>query len=239
MQATNGYHREIPDGVETFKPASESPPASALRVIRVYRVEGNDPVFVRMLSPSYQGIFTHYYQKRSHYCAGDACRVANHQSDRTWKGYAAAEILLAAKTPVWLPICLEITEYLELDLRGVYERGQLWELYRSDLGKSKKSPVTGKLHGDAPPANLRKPFDVVPCLRALYHRDNVDMKHPSPLPPRVYAEEVAGELPEVLRPKPRDMAPPDQSMAEEFRKRQSAFASGKTSPSDTKKAKGY
>lgn len=242
MVTINGTHVASPPET-SIPPAPPDPPqATQFRAVRVYRVESFDPVFVRMLSADYKGLFTHYYQKRSHYCCGDGCRVANHAADRTWKGYVPAEILVPGKRAMWMPICLEITENLELDLRGVFERGQLWELYKLDGGKGKKSPVTGKLHADPPPATLRRPFDVLPCLRALYHRDVIDLRHPSPLPPRVFADEVEGELPEVLRPKPANRAAvmddPAYSFAEEHKQRFKAYAQNKQSPSDRKREQG-
>lgn len=210
--------------------------------IRVYRydVKENRPRFVRMLSPDYKGIFTHYYQKRSLYCIGEGCRVQNHNIDRTWKGYVAAELLDLGEKGIWFPIALEITENLELDLRGVYQRGQLWEIYAQDLGKPRKNPpITAKLHADAAPDNLRKPFDIVPCLRALYHRDVVDLKHPSPLPARVYVEETESPLPEVLQREKSERADPSFSFAEEAARRAKAAAQEKKSPAEKKKERGY
>jgi hypothetical protein len=207
--------------------------------VRVHRIEGTAGQFVRMLSPDYKGIFTHFYQKRSHYCSGETCRIATHASDRTWKGYVAAELLLRAPKPVWVPICLEITEYLELDLRGIYQRGQLWELYKMDDGKGKKAAITGRLHADQPPADLRKPFDIVPCLRALYHRDVVDLKHASPLPPRVFMEEVDAELPEVLRQPAGGEKIDTRSTAEAFADYQRQKAQQAKSPTEERKKKGY
>ncbi len=215
-----------------------APGGAALHRVECYRVETTEPVFVRMLSPDYKGLFTHYYRGRSQYCAGEACRVANHGQDRVWKGYVAAERLLVAKKPVWIPICLEITEYLELDLRGVFARGQLWELWKLDNGAGKKAPVTGKLHPDEPPPDLRRPFDIVPCLKALYHRDEIRLVHGSPLPDRVHVEELPAELPLSLRPK--EKAPIADWDLEEAKKRLAkAAAEGRKSPTDEKAKRPY
>ena len=119
----------------TYHPETETPLTERFNfhAVRVHRIDGNTSQFVRMLSTDYKGLFTHYYQKRSHYCVGETCRIPTHASDRVWKGYVPAELLLQGKRPVWVPICLEISENLELDFRGVYERGQLWELFKTDL----------------------------------------------------------------------------------------------------------
>lgn len=217
-----------------------TPPNAKYHAIRVYRVETKEPRFVRMLSPAYSGIFTHYHQKRSCYCIGEGCRVPTHAIDRTWKGYAAAEMLAQLFPSVWIPVCLEITEHLELDFRGVYQRGQIWELYQEDTGKPRKNlPITGKLHPDAPPDNLRKPFDFVPCLRALYHRDDIDLRHASPLPARVYVEEVTGNLPLVLTRDKVESLPDNFSFAEDSARRQKEAAESKKSPAERKKERGY
>ena len=44
---------------------------------------------------------------------------------KSGKGYAHAEIYSRA-IKAWNPVVLEITEHLELDLRGQYARGQVW-----------------------------------------------------------------------------------------------------------------
>ena len=220
-------------------PAQAEGKKANYHAIRVHRIETTAGQFIRMLSPDYKGIFTHFYQKRSHYCTGETCRIATHASDRTWKGYAAAELLIRAPKPVWVPICLEITEYLELDFRGIYQRGQLWELYKQDDGKGKKAAITGRLHPDPAPESLRKPFDIIPCLRALYHRDVVELKHASPLPPRVYLEEVEGELPAVLRQPAQGEEIDKRTTAEAFADYQRQKAQQQRSPTEERKKKGY
>jgi len=223
---------------KTAEPQGERRPANH-HAVRVHRIETPGGQFVRMLSPDYKGLFTHYMKGRSHYCVGESCRIPTHATDRTWKGYVAAELLLRAPKPVWVPICLEITEYLELDFRDIYARGQLWELYKQDDGKGKKAAVTGRLHPDPAPAELRKPFDIIPCLRSIYHRDVIDLKHPSPLPARVYLPEVEGNLPEVLcQPDPASQASPltFKQMQEELQRKK---AEQNPSPTLDKKKKGY
>lgn len=220
-------------------PAASPVMKPSFHAIRVHRIDTTGGQFVRMLAPDYKGLFTHFHQKRSHYCIGEGCRIPTHSSDRTWKGYVPAELLLRLGKPVWVPICLEITEYLELDFRDVYERGQLWELYKVDEGRGKHNPVTGRLHQDAPPPNLRAPFDILPCLRALYHRDAIDLRHPSPLPPRVYLPEVEGELPEVLRTPEQAEEGNRETFGEMRARRAREQAASKKSPAQEKKERGY
>lgn len=213
--------------------ATGSQPTPGGRRIEVFRPDGPEPVFVRMLAPDYKGIFTHYYQKRSVYCEGDDCKIPTHKNDRVWKGYTPAERLeIRNGKGFWVPCCLEITENLELDFRFGFARGQLWELWRDASKKGKKLPVTGKLHADPPPSNLRAPFDILPCLRALYHRDRVNLVHGSPLPDRVFIEETEAELPQALQPaSPQDFQKPEGFESYEA-ERQRRLAMQKKSPSE-------
>lgn len=232
MSTMNGFHTPEVEGHTIQNPKA------LLHKIEVFRVETFEPVFVRMLSPDFKGIFTHYHRGRSEYCIGEGCRIPTHGVQRVWKGYVAAErLLMMGKKSVYVPCCFELTENLELDMRFIYQRGQLWEIFKSDSTKGKKSPVAGKLHRDEPPGDLRKPFDILPCLRALYHRDEIKLCFSSPLPARVYIEETPAELPEVLRTTEKEMF--TGSTVEEAKRRQKAAAEQKKSPSDGAKDRPY
>lgn len=219
----NGHKAEQP---------SIAPPAT--HQITLYRVQGAEAIFIKTLTEDYRGLFTHYKRPESLVCTGENCRHALHGIKRVWKGYVPILINIP-KTPRWVPYCFEITEHLELDLRGVWARGQTWEIYRDVDKKSKNGPVHGKLHADATPENLPAPFNIVPCLRAVYHTDVIDLCHKSPLPPRVYIEAVEMPAPEVTKPNKVQELPDDYSFTEEFQRRQKQAAQTRTSPSERKR----
>lgn len=209
-----------------------APPPS--HQVMLYRVQGPEAIFIKTLTEDYRGVFTHYKRPESLVCTGDQCRHPLHGIKRVWKGYVPV-LINVPKTPRWVPFCFEITEHLELDLRGVWARGQTWEIYRDTDKKSKNGPIHGKLHLDEPPPNLPAPFNIVPCLRAVYHTDVIDLCHKSPLPPRVYIEAMEMPVPEATRPKKFDPLPDDYSFTEEFKARQQKAAQSRPAPSDRKR----
>lgn len=191
----------------------------AVYQIRVFRVEEGDAVIARFLSYSHLGIMTHYVRKRSLYCPGDAeCCPANHRLDKFWKTYAAVELWNDARK-VWFPTVLEVTEHLELDLRDICKRGQLWELWRHK-GGSKSSPVEAKLLEERDPETMPRAFDFMPVLQHLYHVSRIQLSVKNPLPPRVVVAESIGDGPAILsQPEKVDNGPRFNSFAEEARRR--------------------
>jgi hypothetical protein len=163
------------------KPRPESYP------LRVFRVKEGCTWTVLCLSERIGGCFVHWLRGRSFYCDPRGCPPAKHNSDRQWKGYAAAH-LWDAPAALWLPIVLEVTESLELDLRGLYARGQLWEVSRPEQSDRRKTPVAGRLIGTRTPRETPAAFDVKDVLRHLYHTDVIDLTAKNPLPSRVIVE---------------------------------------------------
>ena len=175
-------------------------PPKKMVIVRVFRIEPGTTAFLRMLSPEYGGIFTHFHRGRSQYCTGQGCVSPAHKIDRVWKGYVASQVWEAAGKK-WFPVCLEITESLELTFRGIYARGQVWELWRHQGPKGKSLPVEGKLCEERDQASTPPPFSLMPCLRSLFHVDHLDMSELNPLPPRVVVEESRDAGPAALQPK--------------------------------------
>lgn len=198
--------------------------------LRVFRIEPGMNVLARMLSESYGGCFTHFLKGRSALCHGRDCELRSCILHRTWKGYCAIEVWHDLDN-CWMPWCLEITERLELDLRGLYARGQTWELYRDMQHSAKKTPVNGKLMETCDADTLPPAFDIVPCLRSIYHVNHVDLSIPSPLPMQVIVSASAGEPPAIvkeIRAKKKAQADaPPYSFVEEMNRR-------KKSPSEKK-----
>lgn len=209
-------HQEAPIAVE-------KPPSPILRALRVWRVEPGATVFVRMLGENYGGIFTHYFRGRSQCCRGEDCPAAVHNVDKIWKGYVAAELWVpkvgTKKGGVWSPICLEITEHLELDFRFVYQRGQTWELSRPAVKKGESSPITGVLAETRDPTTLPKAFDVYATLRAFYHVEGITLAMKNPLPARTLVTDSEDDGPELLRRPERVKIPDDFSFAEDHKRR--------------------
>ena len=227
---TNGHV----NGHQETAPPIKAPQAVA---IRVFRIEKGTSQRVRMLSPSYGGVFTHYHRGRSQYCTGRDCPSPVHKVDRVWKGYVSAQVWNDASRN-WFPVCLEITESLELTFRGVYARGQVWELWREQGPRGKELPVSGKLEEERDEHTTPKPFDIVPCLRALFHIDSIDLSSLNPLPPRVIVDVCNDDGPEALKPKMSDNlgVPYEGSAKEEFDRRAKERAKTAKSPSDHKPA---
>lgn len=182
------------NGAPTSNGQPESKPAG--RVLRVFRVEPGTTCIARTLSDQYGGLFTHYVRGRSHLCIGEDCQPLIHKTDRYWKGYAAVEIWEQARR-VWTPWCLEITEHLELDLRGLFRRGQVWEFWRDGQTGKKATACQAKLLEERDPEKFPKAFDFVPVLKHLYHVPAINLQAKNPLPPRVIVEESEGDGPAI------------------------------------------
>jgi hypothetical protein len=201
-------------------------------VLRIFRVEEGTTVHARVLSEGYRGIFTHYARGRSVYCQGDKCEATLHKLDRVWKGYAAVELWNVA-TKKWNPVVLEISEALELDLRGFWKRGQVWEFYRDLPTKKKSMPIMGKLLEERDPLAMPPEFDFKPVLLHLYHVQSIRLDCLNPMPPRVMVTESDGAGPTILDPiRDAQTAAVDPEKEAEFRKR---FNLDRKSPTERKK----
>lgn len=183
---TNGKH-----------PASEYDATKPVYALRVFRVEPGMQICVRLLASEIRGVMTHYHRGRSQVCLGDDCPPAMHRDKQFWKGYIASE-WYDKKLKLWFPTVLEVTECLELDMRGIIERGQVWELFRHAEAK-KGEPVRGALHETLDASRLREPFDILPVLRTLFHcLGAFPMPVKNPLPPRVLIQPASDDPPRVI-----------------------------------------
>jgi hypothetical protein len=169
-------------------------------VLRVERVHDGQTMIVRTLSDTYGGLLTHgSFVKgkwQSTYCDPGSCCVGRVRDKRFWYGYAACQ-WWKEDCRKWFPIVLEITEALELDLRDVYKRGQIWELFRPAKQKNKQLPTTGRLVRQDEPETLPAGFDVRAALYSVYHVFNIPLDVPNPHPKRVLLEPVADEPPQL------------------------------------------
>jgi hypothetical protein len=217
----NGLNGKIPN------------PEKPLRVLRCFRVEKGTTAFVRTLTDEYSGLFIHYVGKRpngrSHYCEGQACDPAKHRLDQTWKGYAPVEVW-DDRTKKWCPFVLEITEHMDLEIAGMWKRGQVWEFWREAVQGFNGTPVFAKLVETRDASTFPQPFDMFPVLKAMYHVKFISLGIKNPLPPRVLISDSDGDAPAPLKQGPENAKPTQ----EQWDKLQEAFMKGKRAPSDRK-----
>lgn len=187
--------------------------------VSVFRIDEGSCCFVRLLSEQYVGCFTHYYRGASRYCAGKECRDVMHKStDKTWKGYAAVEIHEAGTT--WVPFVLELSECLELDMRGRFRRGQVWKILRDQGDGRKPMPMRGILHEDRDPDSFPPAFDIRPVILRLYHVEKIDLSVKNPMPPRIVLgkSQDAPPAPEKAAASPEwKLTPAEQRLLDESR----------------------
>jgi hypothetical protein len=196
---------------------SSAPDRYALRVLRV---DPGQSFKIRLVSQRYGGLLTHWVKGRSVLCQGDECPLLNHRSGTYWKGYALVEHWNGIKG-LWCPTVLEITENLELDFRGRWERGQVWLLQRApQLGRHKTS-VFGVLMFEGHLDGLRVPFDFLPVIRNLYHVSTIAIDKENPMPARIFVEPTPGTMP--CKPADTQDRPATAAEWEEFRKRMQGF----------------
>jgi len=173
------------------------PPESGNYVLRVFRIEPGQTIIVRALSKRVEGLATHYARGKSEYCNPDGCPVSLHKEKRFWKGYAAVELWFE-RPGVWAPYVLEVTEALELDFRGKWARGQLWQIDRLPVTTKNKPPVTGLLLEERDPDSFPPAFEILPTVARLYHAD-VAFGIPSWIPDRTIVGLTHDEGPKALK----------------------------------------
>lgn len=130
------------------------------------------------------GTFGHY-KGRWQPCIVGNCPAALHSTQRFWRGYIAAFVFSKAARR-WEPCVLEVSESLELDMRGRYSPGQVWEISRAKGNGKKELPYVGRLCPKQPQLEATRAFDLVPILEAFYHCGPLDLSQASEQPSRTY-----------------------------------------------------
>lgn len=194
--AQNGSCRQPKSTEHQEQP--ELPQSKRVETLKVYRVDEGSLVYARFLTDTYGGCFTHYTRGISRLCGGRECNPLYHKFDKCWKGYTPVYLYDREKKK-WIGKVLEITENLELDLRGRLARGQVWELFRHMPVQGKAQPVEGRMVEEHPPESFPPIFDIRPTLLHLYHVDKIDLNYPNPLPPRSVIEEDDAPPPVLLQ----------------------------------------
>lgn len=171
--------------------------------LRIFSVKAGTEYHVRTLSEQIFGLFTHWKPAvkgsagGSKYCWGARCPDGMHRTERIWKGYIAAE-WYDRPSKLWKPVCLEVTEYCELDMRHLYCRGQVWFLRRPKSKRMEREPLRATLEETLKPYQVSPDFDIFPCLVGVYHSPEIDIRQKNPLPDRVMVEPVQGDPPQAI-----------------------------------------
>lgn len=157
-----------------------------------------------MLSPEIQGMMTHWIGSksagRSQHCQGDGnCPDAWHKGDCIWKGYVASYVFDESKL-MWFPFVLEITEHLELDLRGQYRRGQIWAIAKKPNGKKKVAALCGQLLETVDQVKVPPTFDILAVLKWTYHVQNLCLGAVSRMPAKIIVAPEVGYIPQSIQP---------------------------------------
>jgi len=191
--------------------------------LRVFRIDAGKRVYVRLTANRYGGLLTHWKDKRGHYCTGADCPAALHKLNSFWKGYGAAEAWEESLNS-WLPICLELTEHLELDFRDKWQRGGVWEISRGPKTGSKHAVTEATFVKQLDPASLPEPVNILPTLHHVYHVQPIKLDVKNPLPPRTLVMPSPGEPPVAGLSQIAD----GESQAKEFEKIKALLASRAT-----------
>lgn len=169
-----------------------------------YRVASGETVFVRTLSKSYDGLMTHFLRPSQYHDPDGPCLWCRTKTDLVYKGYFPA-LVWDENRKLWLSAVFELTESAELDVRGIFDRGQEWKFSRLPDAKKKGSvkhfPIVGALQQPIDEAELPPAFDVLPVLRTLYHAPSLHLGVTNPMAERVFFEPVQASGPAALNPR--------------------------------------
>lgn len=169
--------------------------------LRVHRIEEGTRWFLRMLSERIWGIHVHFIRGRSQYCKMHDCPPAMHKEEQVFKGYVSAEFW-DKKAEKWMPVALELTEHAEVDMRHVYKRGQVWEMFRDVATKGKAAPVQVVLLEERDEKTFPPALDLVPCLKAFYHVEKISLEAKNWLPDRTLVSPSDGAPPVPFKKEP-------------------------------------
>lgn len=184
----------------------------------------SDPVGPERDRPG--GTFGHWTKGRWQPCVPADCQPAVHATPRYWRGYLAA-FVFDKPAKRWTPCVLEVSESLELDMRGRYQPGQLWEISRGKQVGKKKPPYVGRLCPKQGQLEKTTPFNIVPIVENFYHVAGLDLRQCSDQPDRVYLHSVAaeGSMRDPAEPTESERATPAQ--VEALKRRLGVHVNGK------------
>jgi hypothetical protein len=199
-----------------------------LHPVRVLSVPFGNVIAVRFLGPL-QGLPTHFYQRHTIACEGDAdCPAAAHKQRQVWKYYASSQFWLNSQA-VWRSACLEGTEALEEMLYGRELRGEVWMLTREG-DTAKKSKVVGTFCERLSDADVPPAFDIEPILLRFYRVKKLLLGLSSPVPRRLLLSDTRAPGPNVPKelqgPTPEEQERNRQHVRELLAKGRERFTNG-------------
>jgi hypothetical protein len=182
---------------------SQEGQAGSLPVValRVFRQAVGSTHYVRLVSREYGGCFTHWMKQNSQYCDGPRCIWNCAKQRKQWKGYGAADVYDPV-AKLYVPFALEITESMELDLRGRWTRGSIWRIHWPFAKKGHNEPKRAEFVRQLDEREVPPVWDVVPCLLNMFHIFSIDLTVKNPMPPRVLVQSNAGPDPLMSAPIP-------------------------------------
>jgi hypothetical protein len=163
--------------------------------LQVFRLKPGKKVHARLLSNFCGGVLTHWQKGGAEYCDDNECPQALHKLKQQWKGYVAAEVYNQGQQ-LWYPVCLELTEKCEHDMRPHLQRGAIFLLEYTLAVKGDKSKLRAKhletcTNPDWPPA-----FELLQCVQCLYRNfKTLHLGHPNPIPLPLMMNPTPGEVP--------------------------------------------
>jgi hypothetical protein len=173
-----------------------------------------------------RGVMMHWHGGGSYPCRpDDTCPASIHRSGSTWKGYTPCR-QWDHSLGAWVPWALEVTESLELVMRGQDLRGQVWRLARAKRKRKRGQPgatVQGQLEEVRTDPALLVTFDVRLVVERRYHCPPLVWDVPNPLQPKLTVEQVSAPPPSSVplidpyQPAPVDPAAPRVSVADRVR----------------------
>jgi len=198
------------------------------KTLELFRCLEGQEWYVRTLAKSIYGALTHFEGKRSHLCLGaEQCKPALHRQ-ATWKGYTPAIIFLP-RDKVWLPVCWELSESAELDVRGRFDRGQEWFLSRGIVTKEERPPIVAQFISTIDPQTLPPAFEIFGVLHNVYRCFVLPKSIANPLPNRVVVEPLAGSLPQgilIAKREAEELAERERQKVQEGREALKNFLNG-------------
>jgi hypothetical protein len=169
---------------------SSRPSLSGLRVEWMKEI---NRLTVRTLTPRVArpgreilGYFTRWLGKHSQYVPlSDLPPAGERKKEHVWVGFVLCQAWNDDRR-LWEGIVLQVTENLEVDMRGHYDRGQIWEIVKQKPGK-KGSPISGARIGDCDLATLPPAVCFLDVLRVMWHVPDLQAGSiANPMPPRIY-----------------------------------------------------
>jgi len=186
-------------------------PGRELIRVEVFRLNYGHKGVVRSLSTNYEGCLVHWVAGKNRYHEGATCRNCNGKGETTWKGYFPAEYWDAQRS-LWIPTVGEITSNAELDMRGFFGRGHVFEFTKGKKVDKKEPKLEARFLRKYAPETLRPPFDVLPVLRNIYNVSVIVLDQDNPAPDRVLLE-PAENIPEPAAIKPAPAPKPESDGA--------------------------